>query len=747
LNQREYLLEGLDDGVLPPPEGGHVGKLLDTLYEGRKTILVIGAAFTLVGLIYAMLAPPVYQADMLIHVEDSDGATKNALADLSAMFAVKTAASAEIEVLRSRMVVSRAVEATQLYISARPRYFPVVGRWIATHLNVSAWSGRGGYAWGQEAITVARFDVPTRLYGEKFILELLGNGQYTLVHNGMDLHGRIGETLHVDVPGGAIDLLVSSIDGHPGATFELSRSSELSATLDLQSRLIISEKGKESSVIGAALEGGDPVKTSGILNAIGNEYMRQKVQRTQEEAEKSIAFLNQQLPELKATLERAEEEYNQFRSEHGAVDLGAEAAALLQSSALAQSRIADLRQQRAQLDARYMPDNPALIAVNGQLAEAEKAMAELAVQTRRLPPLEQSVLRLQREVQVDTNIYTNLLNTKEQMRLLKAGKVSNARLIDSAAVPEGPIRPKRTLIVAAGALTGLFAGAGLVLFRRRMNAGIALVDEIEAGAGLHVYASVPRSRMQQTLTRRLPEGVPGTNSVLACTASFDAAVESLRSFRGALEFALRDAPNHVVLLAGPTPTVGKSFVSVNLAALLGATGHRVLLIDTDLRRGTLNAYVGVHPSPGITDIMQGAHYESVVHRQIMPGVDFVANGGYVANASELLRHGRFRRFVEWADGEYDVVLMDAPPILPVADSGIVAHLAGMVFLVARQGVTSVSELRESVRRFEQIGVPIRGVVFNDMTSRPGKYGSQYAAYGYASYGNTGGDAGSPTSAS
>ena len=123
----------------------------------------------------------------------------------------------------------------------------------------------------------------------------------------------------------------------------------------------------------------------------------------------------------------------------------------------------------------------------------------------------------------------------------------------------------------------------------------------------------------------------------------------------------------------------------------------------------------------------------------MPGVDFVANGGYVTNASELLRHANFRRFVEWADGEYDVVLMDAPPILPVADSGIVAHLAGMVFLVARQGVTSVTELRESVRRFEQIGVPIRGVIFNDMTSRPGKYGSQYAAYGYASYSNPRGD--------
>lgn len=733
MNQRDYLLDGsVDDGIPAPPEGGHVGKLLDALYQSRKTVIFITALFTLVGIVYAMLARPVYQADMLIHVEEADTGAKNALADLSAMFAVKTAASAEIEVLRSRMVVSRAVEATQLYIDASPRYFPVVGRWIANHLNVSNWSGRSGYAWGSEAISVAQFDVPERLHGAKFILTLKGNGAYTLAHNGMNLPGRVGETLHADVPGGSIDLLVSAVDGRPGVTFELSRASELAAIVGLQSGLMISEKGKESSVIGVALEGGDPVKTSAILNAIGSEYMRQNVERTQEEAEKSIAFLNQQLPELKATLEKAEDEYNAFRSEHGTVDLSAEATTLLQSSALAQSRIADLRQQRAQLMSRYMPDNPALIAINGQLDEAEKAMAELGVQTKRLPPLEQSVLRLQREVQVDTNIYTNLLNTKEQMRLAKAGKVSNVRLIDSAAVPESPIRPKRALVVVAASITGLFASVALVLLKRRMNSGIALADEIEVGAGLAVYASVPRSRAQETLTRRLSVGEPGTCRVLARTASFDAAVESLRSFRGALEFSLRDASNHVVLLAGPTPMVGKSFVSVNLAALLGASGHRVLLVDTDLRRGSLNAQLGVLSTPGITDIMRGARFDSVVHRGIMPGVDFVANGGYVANASELLRHARFRRFVEWADGEYDIVLMDAPPILPVADSGIVARLAGTVYLVARQDVTSVTELRESVRRFEQIGVPIRGVIFNDMTSRPGKYGNQYAAYGYTS---------------
>ncbi|SDB82337.1 tyrosine-protein kinase Etk/Wzc [Paraburkholderia lycopersici] len=735
MNHRDYLLEGPVETIMPiAPDGGHMGNLLDTLYAGRKTILIVTIIFTLVGCVYALLAAPVYQSDMLIQVEESPNAAKSALADLS-QFAVKTQASAEMEVLRSRMVVSSAVNATKLYIKATPRYFPVVGRWAARHLSLGRWSGWGGYAWGDEAIEVTQFDVPARLQGRPFVLTYQGDGAYTLEGGGVTLEGRVGEPLHAPTVGGAIDLLVDKIDAQRGTIFNVMRLSELSAIQALQAAIAITEKGKESDVIGVSLDGEDPVLTSTILNAIGNEYIRQNAQRTQEEAQKQIAFLDQQLPLLKAQLEKAENEYNMFRSQHGAVNLDAEASALLQSSALAQQRIADLQQQRAQAMARFTDDNPALVAINGQLAEAEKALEHLSGQTRALPPVEQQVVRLQREVTVDTNIYTNLLNSREQLRLLKAGRVSNVRMIDAAVPPEGPIRPKRSVIVIAALFTGLFAGAALVLLRHRLKRGVSVVDEIEAGTGLAVFAAVPRSRIQHGLRRRLPHGAPGANTVLAHTALFDPAVESLRSFRSALEHSLEDSANRVVLLAGPTPMVGKSFVSVNLAAVFGASGKRVLLIDADLRRGSLNQHMAVSSTPGVTDIVELRHgYDQVVHREVMPGVDFVATGGYVTNASELLREGTFKDFVDWANGTYDLVLIDAPPVLPVADAGIIGKLAGTVFVIARQGATSVADIRESVRRFEQVGVPIRGVIFNDMTSRPGRYGNEYAAYGYSSHG-------------
>ncbi|QGZ60763.1 polysaccharide biosynthesis tyrosine autokinase [Paraburkholderia acidisoli] len=738
MKQREFLLEGPAETVIPlspSTEGGHMSSLLDTLYAGRKTILIATAVATLIGVLYASLARPVYESDMLIQVEESPNPAKTALAEMSSQFAIKTGASAEIEVLRSRLVVSSAVSATKLYIRTAPRYLPVIGRWVAHHLGLASWSGKGGYAWGDEAIDVTQFDVPERLHGKPFVLTWHGEGLYTLEGNGLKVDGHVGETLHEQVAGGAIDLLVNHIDGQPGVRFDIARDSELSAIQALQASLMISEKGKESDVIGVSLDGAEPVLTATILNAIGNEYVRQNAQRTQEEAEKSIAFLDKQLPVLKAQLEKAENEYNTFRSAHGAVNLGAEAAALLQSSSTAQQRIAELRQQRAQLMARFTPDNPALVAVDGELGEAQKALGQLSAQTRALPPIEQGLVRLQREVTVDTNIYTNLLNNREQLRLLKAGRVSNVRMIDAAVPAESPVRPKRAVLVVAALFTGLFIGIAIVLLRQRLNRGVTLVDEIEVGTGLAVFAAVPRSRIQQTMTRRLPQQPMGTNTVLAHTAVFDAAVESLRSFRSALEHALEDANNRVVLLAGPTPMVGKSFVSVNLAAVFGAAGKRVLLIDADLRRGTLNRHVSVPSTPGVTNIVAGdLEYSEIVHQDVMPGVDFVATGGYVTNASELLRAHTFSDFVDWANSVYDLVLIDAPPVLPVADAGIIGQVAGTVFMVARQGATSVAELRESVRRFEQVGVPIRGVIFNDMTSRPGRYGSDYAAYGYTSYG-------------
>ncbi|MEX3935095.1 GNVR domain-containing protein [Paraburkholderia phymatum] len=712
-------------------QGGQARSYREVLYQSRFLIGTVTAVFLLGGLAYATLAESVYQSDILIQVEENDHSAKNALTDLSSMFAVKTAASAEIEVLRSRMVIARAVESTSLYMSAEPRYFPVVGKWLARHLDNLDYSGIGGYAWGAERIDVASIDAPDALAGMPLTLTALGGGAFRLTektHN-VDLLGHVGEPLRAKLAGGELSLLVTDLVGKRGVRFTVVCNSRLATIQALQGSLLISEKGRDSDVIGVALQGNDPLKISQVLNAIGTEYVRQNIRRTAEEAEKSIAFLDRQLPELKTQLEAAESRFNAFRALHGTVDLNAEANALLSRSSEAQSAVVDLEQRRTLLLERFMPEHPAVRSIEDQLSDAKRHVADLAANTQKLPPLEQSLLRLQRDVQVNTDLYTNLLNTQEQLRLVKAGKVGNVRMLDAAVVPDSPIRPKRALAVVGALLSGIFVGLVLALLKRAVIDRVGAPEEIEFGTGLSVLAKVPRSRVQEQLTRSDPSAAPGS-LVLAHASADDAAIESLRAFHSALEFALLDAPNRIVQIAGPTPFVGKSFVSVNLAALMGASGQRVLLVDTDLRRGTLHRCLGAAQGPGLAELVaKRLRFDDVVRRAVLPGVDFIACGAYGPNPSAILLHPSFHAFMRQVEAEYDVVLIDSPPILPVADSGIVAKHAGTVFMVARHGVTSLADIRESARRFAQIGVPVRGVVFNDI-SRPARYGREYGTYRY-----------------
>lgn len=149
------------------------------LIASRWLILTIAAVVLALGVAYAFLARPVYQADILVQVEDSPNSAKSLLGDVSSLFDVKAEATAEIEILRSRMVVGKAVDNLHLYISARPNYFPFVGSWIARRskgLSDPGLMGFGGYAWARESINVEQFDVPESLEGEKFKLLALGEG-------------------------------------------------------------------------------------------------------------------------------------------------------------------------------------------------------------------------------------------------------------------------------------------------------------------------------------------------------------------------------------------------------------------------------------------------------------------------------------------------------------------------------------------------------------------------------------------
>lgn len=713
---------------------------LDFVIDHRWLIASVAMVVTLLGAAYAFMATPVYQANMLVQVEDSAGSSKNILGDLSGMFDLKTAATAEMEILRSRFVVSRAVENTYLYIDVQPKYFPVVGRWIASRnkiLSEPGLFGGGGYVWGAEKADVVVFNVPEHLENQPFTLTADGKGAFTLMQEdaGIALTGKVGTLIKQSTADGDIELLVDRLEANAGAQFELTRKPKLAAVEKLQQALSISEKGKQSGILAVSLEGRDRIKTMQILNEIGHEYIRQNVDRKAEEAEKSLAFLEKQLPELKSSLEQAEVKYNALRNSRGTVDLGEEAKAVLQRSVMGQTRLAELKQKRAELLTRYQETNPLVEAVNQQIRTAASEMEAVNAKIKTMPETEQEVYRLTRDVKVNTDLYASLLNSAQQLRLVKASKVGNARLLDGAVKPLEPVRPKKAMIVGLALLVGVFLGLVCAFIRKSLSGGIDDPHEIEEMLGLTVSATVPHSKMQEALYAQI-EGKAKKVSVLAHDAPTDVAIESLRSFRTSLQFSMLGAKNNIVMITGPTPGLGKSFVSVNFAAVLASVGKKVLLIDADLRKGYLHRYFGSERSNGLSEVIAG---ELSLEKAISPGVldnmDFLSTGALPPRPAELLAHANFEAVLEAVARKYDLVLIDTAPVLAVSDALVVAPHVGSIFSVVRGNVSVIGEIDETEKRLERAGSRVTGIVFNDLKPRTSRYGygSKYGKYRYAQY--------------
>jgi len=710
-----------------------IGSLVDTVYDNRMLIGIITVLMTLLGIAYAVLATPVYQSDILIQVEDNPNSANNVLANVEQMFETKSAASDEMDIVGSRLVVGGTVQKLNLDIRVAPKYFPIIGRWLASYadgLSEPGLFGYGGYVWGTEKAQVSSFNVPTALLGKPFRIVAGSGGAYRLLAKYDDIAatGHIGTPLTVNTPDGPVTLEVDTLRGRPGATFSLTRVSMVRAIEDLQKALRITEKNKDADVITASLQGPDRYITSQVLTELGREYVKQNEDRKSEEAEKSLGFLEEQLPKLKQQLEDSEVAFNQFRAVNATLDLTEEGTAVLQQSVDIQGKIDDLEQKHSELMARFTSDHPAVISIDDQLHMLKDRLATIEAKARKLPELEQTELRLQRDVQVNTDLYTSLLNTAQQLRLARAGKTGNARLVDTAIVPENPAKPNRKLLVALAFLLGAFMGLGIAWIRKRWFGAMVQPHEVESGCALPVYAVVPLSKHQLAQDARRHAGRPGQASLLSLGDSDCISMESLRSFRSALQYSLLEARNNIVLIGGPTPKVGKSFIASNLAAVLAASNQRVLLIDADLRHGDLGGHFGIAQTPGLAEIVLGQAVESALHRHVLPNLDIIARGRAQGNPSDLLLNPNLAKFLKSVSAEYDVVIIDSPPVLAVTDATALGRHAGTTFLVLRQGVSSVPQVRESIKRFAQTGVEVRGAVFNGMKSRPGS--NSYGRYAY-----------------
>ncbi|GKX36722.1 tyrosine-protein kinase Wzc [Pectobacterium versatile] len=693
-----------------------LGRLLGTLLDNRWLIIGVTAVFTILGILYATFATPIYKADALIQVEQSSG--NSLLKDISSVLPdAKPESAAEIELIKSRMVVGKTVNDLSLDIIAQQKYLPVFGKGFARLMGEE--SGK---------IAVSRLEVPKSWEDETISLVIIDEQNYAIeAGDAVTFNGKVG---NIEKHNG-LSILVSDIKAEKGTVFRLKKLNTITAINNVLENLSVADKGKDTGVLSLSYEGEDPELTNKILNSISQNYLQQNVERKSEEAGKSLEFLKEQLPNVRLTLDEADNKLNSYRQKNESVDLSLEAKAVLDTMVSVESQLNELTFKEAEISKLYTKEHPAYRALMEKRKTLEEEREKINKRVGTMPKTQQEILRLTRDVNVGQEVYMQLLNKQQELSINKASTVGNVRIIDVAALQLKPVKPKKLIIVLLAIIAGSVISTAFVILKTMLHKGIESPEQLEE-LGINVYASVPLSEWQQKKDRALlgkgKKGNTRSTELLAVGNPADLAIEAIRSLRTSLHFAMMEAKNNVLMISGASPAIGKTFVSANLGAVIAQSGQRVLIVDCDMRKGYAHELMGVQGINGLSDILSGQiTTEKSIRKTAIENMDFIARGQIPPNPSELLMHSRFSQFIDWASEHYDIVLLDTPPILAVTDAAIISRNAGTSLLVARFEVNTLKEIEVSVRRFEQNGTEIKGVILNAIVKRAASY------YGYGNY--------------
>lgn len=706
--------------ILKDDDEMDLGKLIGELIDHRKLIIAITSFCTLISLVYAIFATPIYQANSLIQVEQKQG---NAiLSNLSQMLPDSQPQSApEISLIQSRMILGKTVDDLNLQIMIKQNYFPIFGQGFARLLGEKP-----------SNIEVTRLYV-TNANDDVTQLELkIKDGEhYQIKYDGAVFNGRVGELLENK----QLAIKVNDISAKPGDTFTIYYFNRLKAIADLLDNLNVSDQGKDTGILSISYTGENPQLIKNIVNSISENYLAQNISRQAAQDAKSLDFLNIQLPKVRNDLDIAENKLNAYRRQSDSVDLSLEAKAVLDQIVNVDNQLNELTFRESEISQLYTKEHPTYKALMEKRKTLQEEKLRLNKKVSSMPETQQEILRLSRDVESGRAVYMQLLNRQQELNIAKSSAIGNVRIIDDAVTQLKPVKPKKILVVIIGFILGLSIAIGVVFLRIMLRRGIETPEQLEE-IGINVYASVPvaeslvsNDRSIKNIRKKITH--KEYTGLLATTNPADLAIEAIRGLRTSLHFAMIEARNNILMISGASPNAGKTFISSNLAAVVAQTGKKVLFIDTDMRKGYVHKVFDVENDNGLSNYLSGKlGLEATLKKIPEAGFDFISRGVVPPNPTELLMHRRMEEMLKWASQNYDLVILDTPPILAVTDAAIIGHYAGTTLLVARFELNTVKEMDVGFKRFEQSGIVAKGCILNGIV----KKASSYYGYGYNHYG-------------
>ncbi|MCX3071621.1 polysaccharide biosynthesis tyrosine autokinase [Providencia stuartii] len=672
--------------------------LFKVLKSNYIKICIFTLIFIILAAAYSFLATPIYQANATLQYDKmSQVSLLDQMSDVMPFANTNSQVDSEIEVIKSRMVLGKTVANLNLDTQIEPTGF------FTKFLNNNA------------KADISLYSVPEELIGESATLTYLGEDSYSLNINGKVFKGEIGKLLSQD----NIRLLVSSIHSDTGQEFTLVKNASYSTIENLRKTLTIAEVGKGTGIINMEIKGPDKAENVKILNSIIQNYVDQNTERKKEVTNNTLLFLDEYLPKIKIKLDSYENQLNTFRKQNESIDLSLEAKAALDSALQVEEKLNELTFKEVEIQQLYTRNHPAYQSLLDKRQQLLREKEKISKNIQKLPNTQQQIVRLTRDVESEQAIYNQLVAKQQELSVINSGITADVRIIDPAESQPTAVAPKKALILVLAAILGFIIGCAYVIAREFFHNKIKSTEDIDA-LGINVYATIPFSTHEKKLISE------GNTRPLALENPADTAVEAIRSLRTSVYFSVMNQGNNLVMVTSASPGVGKSFVTSNMAVVLANAGKKVLLIDTDLRKGRIHKAFGLSNKNGLSDYLsQSDTTQPVIHQSVIENLDIICRGKNVTHSSELLMGERFKHLLETVKGQYDLVVIDTAPILAITDSAIIGKYVGTSLLIAFYGVNTVKDIELSLKRFKQNDIEITGVILNGIDAKSDDYNYVY----------------------
>lgn len=728
--------------------------LLFAILRGWKIIVFFAVLGLIVGVLYSRYVNPTFKSDAIIQIEENSKGAAALGADISELIGSQASkAEAEAELIRSRMILEPVVNLLHLRIRLSDPNVSAIDRIKSNSTDTQINKPEGVSLKTEDGnVEISQFNVSQEYLNQTFTLTRSATG-FVLSNDFDDFKGQIGKGHLFKGTDGQIQITVNDLpaDGYP---INIIKQSLQTTTEQINTDLSVVEKGKQTGIIQLSMTGANQQQTSLILKQIVLSYIDQNQSRGSEETTKTISFMETQIPALKKKLEDSEAVFNEFRKKYGTIDVSKEAELLLTENSQIDAQLNELKLKKADLTTYYTEEHPLVVQINEQLAVLNTRKNEIDDTIAGLPEIQREFLQLSADSTINREIYLTLLKNYEQLKIVKAGQIGFARIIDLPINNFKAVAPKKLLIIILATILGSMLGTMLVLLKNMLRNVVKDPERLEAKTGVPVVATVPRSPL---LTRLSKSNKKAPNRLLTYVDHNSLSYEAIKSLRTNLMFGIPAQGRagqraKVILITGESPGVGKSFISSNLTEVFAQLDKKVLIMDADMRLGELHKMFSMSQDNGLGDYLsqdkthlsrdntqaskvvanQEGYLASFIHPTGIDNIDFMPRGQHPRNPASLLANGSFDHLMKELNLHYDYIIIDSPPVLAASDAMILSQYADKVLMVARYDKSIEGQVVYAVNQMNKANIKVDGIILNDV--QQGLLSKYSYHYSYA-YGN------------